>query len=51
MLCGFKGVRYGQIYLTILRITTPDGQEASFRDPQQAKEFVLKKVVVVKKDL
>lgn len=43
---GCEGVRYGLRYPAILRITTADGQEASFKDPKLAKEFVLKKVKV-----
>lgn len=45
LLRGCEGVRYGLRYPAILRITTADGQEASFKDPKLAKEFVLKRVV------
>ncbi|KAK0143082.1 hypothetical protein N1851_018782 [Merluccius polli] len=43
LLRGCEGVRYGLRYLAILRITTADGKEASFKDPKLDKEFVLKR--------
>lgn len=42
LLWGCEGVRYGLGYPAILRITTADGQEASFKDLKLAKEFVFK---------
>lgn len=45
LLRSCEGVRYGLIYPATLRITTADGQEASFKDPKLAKEFVVKRVM------
>uniref|UniRef100_A0A3B4UUN6 Integrase core domain-containing protein n=1 Tax=Seriola dumerili TaxID=41447 RepID=A0A3B4UUN6_SERDU len=45
LLWGCEGVRYSLRYPATLSITTTDGQEASFKDPKLAKEFVLKRVM------
>lgn len=45
LLRGCEGVCYGLRCPATLRITMADGQEASFKDPKLAKEFVLKRVM------
>lgn len=42
LLRNYENVRYGLLYPAILRITTPDGKEARFKDPGQAKDFIVK---------
>lgn len=45
LLWGCEGVRCGLRYPVILRITTLDRQEASFKNPKLAEELILKNVV------
>lgn len=42
LLRSCEGIRYGLWYPAELRITTADGVRTSFRDPKQAKEFIIK---------
>lgn len=37
-----EGIRYGLWYPAELRITTSDGVRRSFKDPKQAKDFIMK---------
>lgn len=42
LLRNCEGVRFGLRYPAVLRITTRDGKETSFKDPVKAKDFILK---------
>lgn len=42
LLRSCEGIRYGLWYPAELRITTPDGVRTSFKDPKQAKDFIMK---------
>lgn len=41
LLRSCEGIRYGLWYPAELRITTPDGVRTSFKDPKQAKDFIM----------
>ncbi|ROJ29415.1 hypothetical protein DPX16_23694 [Anabarilius grahami] len=42
LLRNCEGVRFGLRYPAVLRITTRDGKETSFKDPVKAKDLILK---------
>lgn len=41
LLRSCEGIRYGLWYPAELRITTSDGVRTSFKDPKQAKDFIM----------
>ena len=42
LLRNHDSVRYGLLFPAILRITTPNGKEACFKDPGQGKDVIVK---------
>lgn len=42
LLRNYEQVRYGLLFPATLRVTTPNGKEVRFKDPGQAKDFIVK---------
>lgn len=42
LLRNYEEIRYGLWYPAELRIMAPDGMRTSFKDPKQAKDFIMK---------